>query len=121
MAKLVIQNGRMFDSINGRFKHNQTIVCENSLIIWVGDSDSYEPNPEDNTIDATNKTILPGLMDCHVHIELNNDAMRNLEAYQFSTKESYAVLLGLKNAQEYLKYGVTTIRDCAGFIDRGGS
>lgn len=121
MVRLIYQNGKLFDSIAGEFKDGQTVVIEDSKISWIGDSGSFEKDSDDKVVDVTNQTILPGLMDCHVHIEVENESMPTFDSYRFGRKESYLVLFGLRNVQQYLKFGVTTVRDCGGWVDRGAS
>lgn len=65
-------------------------------------------------IELGNATVLPGLIDCHVHVEADwsdFSATANLRAS--SPKKT---LMGLQNAQEYLRRGFTTLRD-AGTTD----
>src|ERR1043165_9715524 len=63
-------------------------------------------------IDLGNATVLPGLIDCHVEADWNDlSATTNLR--ESSPKKT---LIGLKNAQEYLSRGFTTLRD-AGTTD----
>lgn len=69
--RLVIRSGNVFDSHRGIIRDDQAIVICNGRITWVGDENSFEKEPNDNIIDGTNKTILPGLIDCHLHLSGN--------------------------------------------------
>jgi imidazolonepropionase-like amidohydrolase len=65
-------------------------------------------------IELGNATVLPGLIDCHVHIEADwNDFSATANLRQSSPRKT---LMGLRNAQEYLRRGFTTLRD-AGTTD----
>ena len=65
----VIKAGHLFDSRTGKFLDNQIIIIKNGRIIQVGANLAYEKN--DKVIDLTRSWVLPGLMDCHVHITSN--------------------------------------------------
>src|SRR5438067_7779552 len=65
-------------------------------------------------IELGNATVLPGLIDCHVHVEADwNDFSATASLRASSTKKT---LMGLQNSQEYRRRGFTTLRD-AGTTD----
>ncbi len=67
-------------------------------------------------IELGNATVLPGLIDCHVHLEaLWNDLSATSNLRHSSAEKT---LIGLQNAQTYLQHGFTTVRD-AGTTDPG--
>jgi imidazolonepropionase-like amidohydrolase len=65
-------------------------------------------------IELGDATVLPGLIDCHVHLEADwNDFSATSNLRRSSPEKT---LMGLKNAQTYLQRGFTTVRD-AGTTD----
>src|ERR1051326_6437298 len=65
-------------------------------------------------IELGKATVLPGLIDCHVHIEVDwNDLSATAPLRQSAP---YKTLMSLKNSQEYQRRGFTTLRD-AGTTD----
>jgi imidazolonepropionase-like amidohydrolase len=60
--------------------------------------------------DLTSKSILPGLIDCHVH--LRSDGLADPRAQQAGDTDAVALLRSARNARRTLDCGVTTIRDC---------
>lgn len=63
-------------------------------------------------IDLGEAVLLPGLIDAHVHLCLNED-LNAREALLADSDESL-LLRSAANAQRHLKAGVTTVRDCGG-------
>jgi imidazolonepropionase-like amidohydrolase len=62
----VIKAGKIIDMVNGKISENQTILVENNLIksVWA----NVQIPKDAKIIDLSNATILPGIIDCHVHI-----------------------------------------------------
>ena len=65
-------------------------------------------------VELGNATVLPGLIDCHVHVEADWSDLSATANLRASSPQK--TLTGLKNAQEYLQRGFTTLRD-AGTTD----
>ena len=90
-APIVIQGGRLIDGNGGRPVDNATVVIEGNRITRVASGRVDFPK-ESRVIDASGKTILPGLIDNHVH---------------------YRDLYG----ELFLAHGVTTVRDLGNPLD----
>src|SRR6266480_2751768 len=65
----VIKAGHLFDSRTGKILNDQIIIIKNGKIQETGSNLKY--NSTDTVIDLTKSWVLPGLMDCHVHITFN--------------------------------------------------
>lgn len=70
--------------------------------------------PGMQVIDAGNATVLPGLIDCHVHLEADWNDFSATSNLRHSAPEK--TLVALQNAQTYIQRGFTTVRD-AGTTD----
>ena len=107
----VIKAGHLFDSRTGKFIDNQTIIIRNGRISQVGANLTYGKN--DKVIDLTNSWVLPGLMDCHVHITSNYSYRKYTGMEDIYGRESSAfrALRGAHNAELLLRSGFTTIKD----------
>ena len=60
--------GKIIDTKSGRIVNEKTIVVSGDKIISIENGYVNPINPEDNTVDLKSKTVMPGLIDMHVHI-----------------------------------------------------
>ncbi|MBA4115781.1 MAG: amidohydrolase family protein, partial [Rubrobacter sp.] len=98
---------RVIDGVSERAIENGAVTIENNLISSVGPAADLPPSTE--TIDLGNMTLLPGLIDAHVHLVWSASA----EPHDLVARESRAltVLRCARNAALHLAAGVTTVRD----------
>ncbi|MBZ5492728.1 MAG: amidohydrolase family protein [Acidobacteriia bacterium] len=67
-SPLVFVHANLFDSESAQMLPNRTVVITGNKITAVG-ADGQVPLPKNaETIDATGKTLMPGLWDMHVHV-----------------------------------------------------
>jgi imidazolonepropionase-like amidohydrolase len=97
---IVVRAGRMFDPRSGKNLANQVIVIQGDRITDVGPAASVLIPPRARVIDLSGATVLPGLIDRHVH--LFQDQQPN---------DARAVLMGANYALKNLNAGFTTIQD----------
>lgn len=103
---IALTAARMLDVERGSMVQNPFIVVENGLIKSVG---TTAPSSDVEIIDLGDMTLLPGLIDCHVHLMylLGKDFR-----YARVTKTSIDLAIeGVANAQRTLMAGFTTVRD----------
>ncbi len=91
---IAIRNGNVFDSERGEVLERTTVLIEGDRIVAVGPAASVAIPAGARVIDATGKTVLPGLWDMHTH--------------SFAVPQRSAL---------HLAAGVTTIRDLGSDID----
>jgi imidazolonepropionase-like amidohydrolase len=106
----VIKAGHFFDARKGKMLKNQIIVIQDGKIKEIGISPKFKDT--DRIIDLSNSWVLPGLMDCHVHITLNLP-YRNLNIEQLYAHESTSLraIRGTLVAKQFLDNGFTTIKE----------
>ena len=104
----VIQAGRVLDVVTGKLLSNRAIVIENDRIVSVVSSGSPAIPEDARVIDLGAMTVLPGLIDMHVHLTGDPDAQgyQNLAA---STPRN--ALFGAANALRTLRAGFTSVRN----------
>ncbi len=109
--KTYIWCGTMIDGISNEPKKNMTIIVEKNKIVAVENGFS-KPGNNDKTIDLKNKTVTPGWMDMHVHIESETNPNAYLE--RFTLNPSDIAFNSVPIAERTLMAGFTTVRDLGG-------
>ena len=98
----------MVDVANGKVIKNVSVLIENNKIVEVGNQGSIRANDEAQVVDLSGKTLIPGLMDMHVH--LTGDAEENFLASRGNSVPRQTVK-AVKNAKKTLMAGFTTVRN----------
>ncbi|HYA99682.1 MAG TPA: amidohydrolase family protein [Ktedonobacteraceae bacterium] len=106
---LAITNGTIIDG-RGNDPFVGTLLVEEDRITSLGRKDQVSIPRDAIVIDAMGGSILPGLIDCHVHFMLEfPDILREL-----TTLPSLRLLQGIPRMRATLEAGVTTVRDAGG-------
>ncbi|WP_411895771.1 amidohydrolase family protein [Winogradskyella sp. A2] len=104
--------GKLIDTETGKVLNERTIVVKGNTIVSVNDGFVTSENPEDVIIDLKSKTVMPGLIDMHVHIESETNPKKYLEAYTLNDAD--VAFNSVKYAEITLMNGFTTVRDLGG-------
>jgi imidazolonepropionase-like amidohydrolase len=103
--------GKIIDTKQGKVLSKKTIVVSGSKILRVEDGFSL-PKQDDNVIDLKDKTVLPGLIDMHVHIEGETSPSQYLE--EFTLNEADVAFNAAEISKRTLMAGFTSVRDLGG-------
>lgn len=107
---MIIKGVNVIDGAGGSFLTKALIQIEGSLISWVGPESDFEGSINDSeVIDGNGMTVLPGLINCHVHLASNGEPNPSMRA---GLSEGEEALRAIRNAAKNLAAGVTTVRDC---------
>ena len=107
-----LQCGKLVDTKNGKVLDNMTIVIEKNMITNVENGFKSSGSDKDIIIDLKNKTVLPGLIDMHVHLEGESDPKSYLQKFTLNTSDR--ALRASFYAKKTLEAGFTTVRDLGG-------
>ncbi|MDI9568595.1 MAG: amidohydrolase family protein [Bacillota bacterium] len=109
---LVLQGMLLIDGSGKEPIENALVVVEEDKIKAVGRVGEIDTSGAAEAIDLTGKTLLPGLIDCHVHICM--DPVSDPFASLVKDSDATTTLKAARKALQTLKAGVTTIRDMGG-------
>lgn len=103
--------GAIVDFETGRLSLKKTIVVSDKNISSI--KDGYVSGGENNIdIDLKNRTVLPGFIDMHVHIEGESSPTRYLD--RFTKNPADVAFQSTVYAERTLMAGFTTVRDLGG-------
>lgn len=111
MSCILFRNVRIWDA-DRREPEDGYVLVENGRFKEV----SAEPitSGAARTVDGQGGVLMPGLIDCHIHVTLSEIDLRKLANIPLTMMTALAA----RNMRETLMRGFTTIRDCCG-ADRG--
>ena len=110
-AAIAIRAGHLIDTVAGRMAGAQVIVVRDGLIADVGPEVLVPAGAR--VIDLTAYTVLPGLMDAHTHLTIdqrNQDPLAELE--HTAAERAFG---SIPNARAVLLAGFTTVRDVGSY------
>ena len=104
--------GKLIDTKNGKVLTNKTVVISGKKIVSVNDGFSTPKSKDDIVVDLKNKTVMPGFIDMHVHIEGETSPTRYLDV--FTKNQADVAFNATEIANRTLMAGFTTVRDLGG-------
>jgi len=104
-AVTVFKNVKVFNGTDSKLL-DVDVLIEGNLIKQVGEGLSADGA---TVIDGDGRTLMPGLIDAHVHLIWN----QSIPAW-LNTRPSFVTVMMLKEAENTLMRGFTSVRDTAG-------
>ncbi|MFI6516361.1 amidohydrolase family protein [Spirillospora sp. NPDC050679] len=112
MGELLVSAGRVLPGPAGAVVEDGAVLVRDGRIAWTGPRAEAPRAPD---VEHPDGTLLPGLIDVHVHLAFDAGPELELGLAAASDEELYERMAG--NARRLLAAGVTTVRDLG---DRGG-
>jgi imidazolonepropionase-like amidohydrolase len=111
--RLILRPDRLFPGGGAPVLDRPTVVVEGGRVVHVGAGPVPTALAEHaEVLDLPGTTLLPGLVDAHVHLQLPADGSPVLDVLDDSDAALGARTL--HNAGVALRAGITTVRDCGG-------
>ena len=106
----VIRNVTLLDGTGAAPVPGHALIVEGRRISWIGSEAQLPQGSDGHAIDGRGGTIMPGMINCHVH--LTNDGSPDLFGQVERDSVTVSALRGYLNLQATLESGVTSVRDC---------
>lgn len=109
--RTLIHAGNLMDVKSGSMSSNVTIVVQGNTIAAI-EQGFTNPRQGDTVVDLKNRTVMPGLIDMHVHLETETSKDGTLMRY--TSNEADVAYRSTLYARRTLAAGFTTVRDLGG-------
>jgi imidazolonepropionase-like amidohydrolase len=111
MSYTFVHNGTLIDGLGGPPLPDASVLIQDERIVAVGRRAEVRlPDADVTLLDAGGGTILPGLIDTHVHLMIEGMDMQKI----MTTPFSYAFYEAIDRMRRTVEAGVTTVRDAGG-------
>lgn len=109
--RTILHCGKLIDVANSKVLTNYSIIIEGNKIIEVKEGFTTASG-KDKIVDLKTKTVMPGLIDMHVHME--TETKKGNTADRFILNPTDVAFTSLAYARITLMTGFTTVRDLGG-------
>lgn len=106
---ILISGGTVVDGTGAPARPGEAVLLRGGRIVALGADALARVTPDETRIDATGKTVMPGLIDAHTHLTFG-EPTGNDELFHHRT-EAYSSMLSAYNARKVLRAGVTSVLD----------
>src|SRR6201996_1480810 len=107
-GRTLIRAGHVIDVHTGNELADETVIVEGDKIVGVAKTAETPAKAGDRVVDLGNYTVLPGMIDVHVHLTMAPDFDPYFELSMTPGKEA---IIGVENAKTTLEAGFTSVRN----------
>lgn len=103
---MVLRGGRIWDGTGTAARPGSLVITRNAIAAVLAPGAANWP-ADARVIDVTGKTVMPGLIDLHTHLDYRQPG--NSETRTWSQADG--ALRGVERLRYYIESGITTVRD----------
>ncbi len=104
----ILSNARIVDG-TGQVLSHRFVVIEGGSIADIRPMSDFPDTSDGEVVDVSGRTVMPGMIDCHVHLSIDGDA--DPIGQVVGDTAAMSVLRMARNAERTVAAGVTTVRD----------
>jgi imidazolonepropionase-like amidohydrolase len=110
---VIVKAAHLIDGVSDRARDGVAVLIDGDAIIALGTpAELAQKSPGARTVDLGAATLLPGLIDAHTHVFLNDDVGPGVyDAILLKKSAPYRAIEAVANARAALLYGFTALRD----------
>jgi imidazolonepropionase-like amidohydrolase len=108
IRQVLFTNINIFDGRSDQLTMGQNVLVEGNLIVQIGEG--LKADAGATVIDGGGRMLMPGLMDAHVHLMLNDAPAKAI----YEESWAYVGAQAVAGARAMLLRGFTTVRDVGG-------
>ncbi len=113
MGRTIVIADRVIDGTGSSVLEGQAVLVEGDTIQAVAPVGEVAPTESDWVLSYQGATVIPGLINNHVHLVLPGDNTPFVPWIDLQSDAQLA-LMATHNIQKSLRAGITTVRDCGG-------
>jgi imidazolonepropionase-like amidohydrolase len=107
-----VHAGGLLDPATGETTREAVVLIQDGRVTQAGRRSTTQVPRDAEAIDAGGMTILPGLIDCHVHLTNLGEGLDF--ARELTTPPTFELMRAVRAARRTLDAGFTTVRDASG-------
>ncbi|HEX2645870.1 MAG TPA: amidohydrolase family protein, partial [Candidatus Dormibacteraeota bacterium] len=107
-----IHGDALLDPATGETISNAVVLIQDGHVTKAGKRNGTQLPRDAESVDASGLTLLPGLIDCHVHLTSLGEGLDF--ARELTTPPTFELMRAVRAAKRTLEAGFTSIRDAAG-------
>ncbi len=106
MGTTVLRGGRLWDGTGAAARPATIVITRNQISAILSPTSTDWPK-DARIIDVTGKTVMPGLIDLHTHVDYRQDGNSDARA----RSRADGALRGVERLRYYIETGITSMRD----------